>query len=161
MARRTRPATLPSLTAEQALEVVRAKSARWAATYNPADGTVRCLRRVYNRRADGTIVGLSYGAASTRTVEERRPVVEVAAELLAHAAQAAQRAEAYKAEVAAQVARWRERAAELRQQAAQAQAELEGLRSAGLPAAVLTAAEQGVERLLAEADDLKLAADAA
>ncbi len=75
-----------ALSVAEALEVVRAKSARWASTFDPADGTVLCRRREYARRADGTIVGLSLGRAVARMVEVRRPVVEVAAELQAQAA---------------------------------------------------------------------------
>jgi len=145
------------LSVAEALEVVRAKSARWASTFDPADGTVLCRRREYARRADGTIVGLSLGCAVARTVEVRRPVVEVAAELQAQAAAAARRVADLAVARAEQAARWRAQAASLRLQADAAEAELPGLEH--LPIAVRDAATSQVALLRAEAAELERLAD--
>jgi len=157
--RLARRSSAAARTVAEALEVVRAKSARWASTFDPVDGTVLCRRREYARRADGTIVGLSLGRAVARTVEVRRPVVEVAAELQAQAAAAARRVADLAVARAEQAARWRAQAASLRLQADAAEAELPGLEH--LPIAVRAAAASQVALLRAEAAELERLAGAA
>ena len=83
--------TFPALTVEQALEIIRAKSARWAATFNPQTCTVECIVSDWVRRPNGTIIGANSGQGSRSSKSVLRPVVEVAAELVARDAARATR----------------------------------------------------------------------
>lgn len=86
------PATKPAtLTVAQALDIIRAKSARWAATYNPQTGTVECIVSDWVRRANGTIIGANSGAGSRTSKSVLRSAVEVAAEIVARDAARATR----------------------------------------------------------------------
>lgn len=154
MARRTTTATpVADLTAEQALEVLRAKSARWAATYDPATGTVECRRSDYVRRPDGTIPGLSYSGAARVTRYERRPLLEVAREVLARDAAKAARAEEQARLAAQDVTRRAAIAADHRAQAAALEAEEAALEH--VPDSVRAVLRTEVARLRAEADRLE------
>lgn len=84
--RRATPVTIPSsLTVAQALEIISAKSAKWAATFDSATGTVECIKSDFARRTDGTIIGANSGQGFRISSCSRRPVLEVAAEIISKA----------------------------------------------------------------------------
>ena len=63
---------------DTALETLRALDPARARTFNADDGTVRLMRRVFSRRADGTIPGFHDGTAQCRWEATRVDVCEAA-----------------------------------------------------------------------------------
>lgn len=58
-----------------ALTWLRANDAKRARTFNTEDGCVDVYRKVWRRRSDGTIIGLSYGAATYTWESDRESIV--------------------------------------------------------------------------------------
>ena len=116
--------------ATAALEILRALKPRQAATYCAADGTVEAWRKIYNRRADGTIRGFASqeqstgnGLAGGQWEPYRLNVAEAASRAQARAEKKA----AARASVAADIAACEARKAE---KSAKAAKDLEAARSA-------------------------------
>lgn len=98
----TNPATAQSpatLTVETALEIIAAKSAKWARTFDAVSGTVECLKSDWIRRSNGEIIGASHGGGGKRTVAQRRSVIEVAAEIVRKRENEARQRAAYDADM--------------------------------------------------------------
>jgi hypothetical protein len=67
-----------SLTVAQALSALTTLDAKRAATFNPADNTVRVMKKQYNRRANGQIIGANFENPEGWWVETRVDVRECA-----------------------------------------------------------------------------------
>jgi hypothetical protein len=109
---------------QTALDIITTARPGQARTFDPADGCVDVWKQVYPRRANGQIIGLSFGTAKPHRVTLRKPAVEVAQEIERIAADRLVRQAEYEAGKAKDRAAWEANATKVREEIAELEAAL-------------------------------------
>ena len=109
---------------QTALDIIVAARPSQARTFDVVDGCVDVWKRVYQRRANGQIIGLNTACPTPERVTLRKPAVEVAKEIERQAADRLVRAAEYEAGKARDRAAWETNAAKTREEIAELEAAL-------------------------------------